>query len=52
MKIKKSLTAVMLATGICFTPFTMQNCIQYTGNITAYAESFSDMPEDFQYAVD
>lgn len=52
MKIKKRMTAVMIAAGICLTPFTMQCLTPDSAVITASAESIYDMPADFQYAVD
>lgn len=52
MKIKKRMTAVMIAAGICLTPFTMQSLTPNRATITASAESISDMPTDFQFAAD
>lgn len=52
MKIKKRLTAVMIASGICLAPFTIQSLTPDNATITASAESISDMPADFQFAAD
>lgn len=55
MKIKRRLTAVMIATGLCLTPVTMQSLAPNRTAITANAEgkiSINDLPSEYRYAVD